>query len=255
MTNKTERITVTTASTGLCLYSFYKFITSFFDLFGHLQSVTMTTGEKISYLLNGFISTFDILIFGICGFLLIYSEYVEKKDIDIRNRFFLVKKIVFSLFVLLSSGSIIRMGYYFFTSLEPFQRTLDQVSHQGEPVFPYIFSMIVMPFGILVPIGSILFGLFILQSKENLRRPGFLLFLTGSVVSMISRTYTFTRSMILYIKISDKFELYGISMNQIYKSILLFTVNILLIAAGLIVVRYGSKKIMHLKAVNSIHLN
>ncbi len=241
MTNKTGRKLVIAASVMLCLYSSYKIFNSLSYLFNPLR-IRMTFGDTAEYLLFSGGGFLGLLTLGIGGFLLVYIDLKRSREIEISMRFNRAKQIVFLMFVLFSIGSIIKIGYNIFMSLKAYQIYIENGSTEGEMLLPFLISALGIPFSICVSIGGILFGLYILSEKEKIRKIGLALYLIGTIFSLISLFYFFINSMIFYIRISDDFIQYGMTMNQIYKMILSFAVNILIQTACLIIVLYGMKK-------------
>lgn len=241
MKNNKSRKFVIAAAIILCLYSFYKIFNSLFYIFKPFR-IRMTFGEITEYLLYSGVGFWGLLALGIGGFLLVYTDLKRSREIEISVRSNQAKQIVFSMLILFSIGSIIRTGYNIFMSLKAYQIYIDNGSTEGEMFLPFLISILLIPFSICFFVGRIFFGLYILSEKEKLRKPGLVLYLIGSIFMLGNLTYSFVNSMIDYSRISDNFIQYGITMNQIYKGIILFIVNILIEIACLIIVLYGMKK-------------
>lgn len=242
MTNKTNRGFVIAAAIILCLYSFYKIYNSLSYIFDSLRSTAIISGDMAGYLLYSEVDFLGLLTLGIGGFLLVYIELNKKRGIDIQTYFDRAKQIVFSMLILLSIGSIIKTGYNIFMSLKAYQIYIEKGSTEGEMLLPILISLLEIPFIIIISIGGILFGLYILSEKEKLRKAGLILYLVGTIFIIGRLGYSFVNSMIFYIRIPDPFIQYGITTNQIYGEILLFAVSILVKTAILIIVFYGMKK-------------
>lgn len=239
MTNKTSMRLTFIASTGLYLYAVYKICLLTARTFDPLHLYSLTLGEKWWFLLTSSNSFLVMLALGLCGWLFVYAGTNKTQEID---HFVKIKKIVFSIYILFSIGSIFVVAYYIYSSLRTYQIYLNQSGYIANNLKPLLISMFSVVSGVFISVGGIMFGIYILSGNEKLRRVVLPIYLIGFISTMIIRMYNFVDTIISYMRIFVDFEQYGITMNQIYEIILSFAVSILLATASLIIILYGMKK-------------
>ncbi|MHB1485033.1 MAG: hypothetical protein ACYCYI_10250 [Saccharofermentanales bacterium] len=229
------------ASIALCLYALIKILSSLIDIFSPLRFAGMSIGEIFLSLLFSLTPFIYSMLLGICGILLLHGYLVQEKNPDIQNRFLQLKKTAFLSLIIISCLSIFRTIYFVFTSVISYQILFENSTGQ-EMISIIIFDIIGIVFRFSIFAGSIFFGLYILSKNEGFRKPGSVLYFTGSAYSLCIIIYTFIKTTIFYIGNPDNPALYGAPTNMFYENINSFLVQIMILAASVIIVFYGMQK-------------
>jgi hypothetical protein len=182
------------------------------------------------------------LTLGLGGLVLVYADLSKDKDLDFQNRITNIRNIVFSALIIFSIWMIIYSIYNSFTSYQIYLNSSVQSQDEVNVFFLVIISLVVV---FIISIGEILFGIYIITKREGLLKPFLIIYFAGFAYTLIRTTYVFINSIIFNIELltdASKAALFGMKENRISSIIISFVVNILILAAGLIIVLYGIKK-------------
>ncbi|MHB1454559.1 MAG: hypothetical protein ACYCYM_11495 [Saccharofermentanales bacterium] len=240
--NKKDRLTIA-ASIFICLYSLLIIVVNTSNTFSSIRLARLTFSKGLQYLLLYNISYWSLLALGICGFILVYANTTENKELSFQNRLSRMKNIVFAALIVLSTGSLFAVLYNAYVSYQAYQNNLSlTIDVMGVSFQIALISMVISA---LISIGGILFGLSIIAKREGLLKPVSIIYITGFSVSLLMKIYDFITALSqngLMTTDPTQISLFGPIARYLVNTSFIFIIQILMMVASLIIILYGIKK-------------
>lgn len=231
------------ASIGLSVYALYKIISYLSLAFAYAKSDNFIIWTMLLSLLIISISSWTSLALGLCGLILAFEDSNKNSNDSLKRIVAVIKKFAFLTFIALSTCSLFVMVYKIFSDYKKLEYVLANGYNIGNRFI--LINYINVAFSILIYIGGILFGLYVITKREKLIKPFMVIYFTGFTFSLLLKTYSFINAIIekrMMTVNTLQLGFFAFGKNQLIFNISSYLSSILILTAGLIIVLYGIKK-------------
>jgi hypothetical protein len=246
--NRRDRIALI-ASVALALYSIGRILQSITFALAPYQPAMRSLGQRSRYFLSSSVESWVLLAMAACGLVLVFAEGHKDQETAFPDRFAKISKTVYSIFLILTVGSIFRFLNWTIISYQSVQVAVDAGVYTNSFGIPFLaVSILGVVFGALNICGRTLFGIYLLNQSEKLIKPLIITSLAGFAYTLISRTYTFVRQVLYYTNLfadATRIIEFGQPDTRISSAIFSYTGHLLVLAASLIILLYGLKNRIH----------
>ncbi len=217
------------SSLFLLIYSSIRIVDTLSGIFASYPIHRLTILEKLYYIFLGGLTYLNDFMLAICGSVLIYIAYLVKNEADIPKPVMKIKTVVFSLLLISSALSFIRVVYFTVTS--------------GGYDMRVMLNLVYFVNGLLTFAGIALFAVVILREIGNsILRKTVVIICTACIAgNLLISSINFVNMMINYAGIRGQFEMFGITQSMVNKSIWNYLLQLAIAAATLVVIIFGVK--------------
>ena len=247
--NRRDRIALI-ASAALALYSIGMIFRMLIAALDPYQPTMRSFVQRFRYFMNSSVENWVLLALAACGMVLVFAESHKDQETAFPDRFAKISKTVYSIFLILTAGSIVRFIYWASISYQSYETAVDAGAYINGSGFQFFaVSILGAAFGALSIGGRTLFGIYLLNHSEKLIRPLLITNIAGLAYTFLSRTFAVVRQIAFEIRLfadASRILEFGQPDSAIGRVIFSYAGQLLVLVASLIILLYGIRNKMDL---------